>query len=200
MKPLPAQPLRVIIYIFASSKLFDGSRELQERVRRECLAEGFDPVEIYVDRGPPKTRFKQYPALLMMDYGSADALVVVRSPMYQRDGVSDWLESQCPEGPFVCLGASELRARRILPPLIADRRRERKAARKHKQTVAPTLPQPVTQRATALHAQGLSVRQISQILADEGHPPPSGAAAWSIESVAQLLGLRVLEGGAPAGG
>lgn len=174
---------RVIVYVFASPLL--GEQEdlaLVAQVEQICVQEDVACVATVVDRGPPKQRCDEYPVLARMRGGDVDALLVVRSPLYTPGVIADRLEAACPPGPFAWLSQDELHAAGLLPPAAKVSSRPRRR------------PKPV-QRARALRAQGLGLRQIGHTLTAEGYPPPAGAA-WTAAGVATLLGLVVLDGGA----
>ncbi len=180
---LSARP-RVIVYVFASqlvSPQEDGT--LVAQVEQICAEENVKCVDTVVDRGPAKRRGEQYPILARLARQDVDALLVVRSPLYERSVPADCLEALCPEGPFAWLSAEELRDAGLLP------------------TVRPAAPRrrrpPAGQRARALRAQGLGLRQIGNTLTLEGYRPvpAAPAAAWTAARVATLLGLAVLQGG-----
>lgn len=170
-----------MVYVFASPAL--GEKQdaaLIAEVERICAEEEVLCVGTVVDRGPPKQRGEQYPALAKIVGEDVDALLVVRSPLYTPAAVRDRLETACPPGPFAWLSAAELRTSGLLPPLPAPRRRKQRPK--------------VAQRARTLRAQRLSLRQIGQVLTAEGYAPSSGAG-WTAAEVATLLGIAVLDGG-----
>lgn len=174
-----SDPPRVLIYVFASDYLFDEAEQgLRDDLRALCIKENLRLVDIVVDRGPPKRRASDYPALACITRGEADGVIVVRSPLFQRGPVADRLETLCPDGPSGWLTADDLAAARLLPKPRAD---------------APRRPT-VKRRAVSLRASGLNLRQIGQALASEGYERRDGLP-WSAQSVAELLGLSVLSGG-----
>lgn len=173
---------RVIVYVFASP-LLDEQEDvaLAAQVKQICAQEDVACVATVIDRGPPKQRREQYPILARMLGEEVDALLVVRSPLYAPGASTDRLEAACPPGPFAWLSVDELRAAELLPQAPAVARKRRRP--------------PVAQRARALRAQGLGLRQIGHTLTAEGYQPAAGAA-WTAAGVATLLGLVVLNGGA----
>lgn len=176
--PAPNAP-RVLIYVFATSYLFDEAEkglcaDLAEICRKENLA----LLEIVVDRGPPKRRASDYPVLARLARGEADLVLVVRSPLYQREHPADRLEQLCPEGPSGWLTAEDLGAAGLLS-------KPRKAR--------PRRPA-VERRAAALHAVGLDLHHIGQTLTTEGFRHPDGLP-WSPENVAKLIGIFALPTG-----
>lgn len=180
---LSARP-RVIVYVFASP-LLGGLGEKQDEalaaeVEELCALEDVACVETVVDRGPPKQRGDQYPVLRRLLRDDVDALLVVRSPLYAPAAVRDRLDDACPPGPFAWLSAEELRQSGLLPPVSAPGLRKRR--------------RPVVQRARALRAERLSLRQIGQVLRQEGYRPSAGAE-WTAAAVAKLLGIVILDGG-----
>lgn len=179
---LSARP-RVIVYVFASP-LLGGLGEKQDaalaaEVAQICTLEDVACVETVVDRGPPKQRGEQYPVLRQLLRDDVDALLVVRSPLYAPAAVRDRLDAACPPGPFAWLSAEELRRSGLLPPVPATGLRKRR--------------RPVAQRARALRAERLSLRQIGQVLMQEGYRPGAGAE-WTAAAVATLLGIVILDG------
>lgn len=180
MRPPETDPPRVLIYVFASSYLFEEAEQgLRADLAEMCIKENLRLVDIVVDRGPPKRRISDYPALARIARGEADGVIVVRSPLYRRVGAVDRLEGLCPEGPSGWLTAADLEAGGLLPKRI-------KAA-------VPRRPS-VKRRAAALRGLGLNLRQIGQTLTAEGYQRPDGLP-WSAESVAKLMGIFVLPGG-----
>lgn len=180
MRPPEPDLPRVLIYVFASSYLFEEAEQgLRADLAEMCIKENLRLVDIVVDRGPPKRRVSDYPALARIARGEADGVIVVRSPLYRRGGAADRLEKLCPEGPSGWLTATDLEAAGLLP-----KRLTRSAPRRRT----------VKQRAAALRALGLNLRQIGQTLAAEGYQRPDGLP-WSTESVAKLMGIFVLPGG-----
>lgn len=178
---LSARP-RVIVYVFASQLVpAEEDGELVAQVAEICAQEDVTCLDTIVDRGPAKQHREQYPILARLAGEEADALLVVRSPLYERSVPADLLEAVCPAGPFVWLSADELRDADLLPAPAprGPRRRRRPSA---------------AQRARALRAQGLGLRQIGSTLTLEGYRP-APAAAWTAARVATLLGLAVLQGG-----
>lgn len=188
---LSARP-RVIVYVFASSLLAsEEDDELVAQVEQVCAQEKVVCLETVVDRGPAKRHREQYPILGRL--ADVDALLVVRSPLYERTSPADRLEEVSPEGPFAWLSIAELAAAGLLPTAASPPPRRRRR-------------QPVAQRARALRAQGLGLRQIGSALTLEGYRPPGASAAagaagsagdatWTAARVARLLGLGVLQGG-----
>ncbi|HRI51583.1 MAG TPA: hypothetical protein PLW65_15495, partial [Pseudomonadota bacterium] len=97
---LSARP-RVIVYVFASPLLSDQEDgELVAQVEEICAEEEVTCVDTVVDRGPAKQRREQYPILARLAADDVDALLVVRSPLYERSVPADRLEAACPAGPF----------------------------------------------------------------------------------------------------
>ena len=171
---------RVIVYVFACPLLpGDEDDELGAELEQVCAQEGVVMVDRVVDRGPPKSRAAEYPVLGRLSRGEADALLVVRSPMYRRGAVADRLEAVSEQGPFAWLSVAELRQADLLPPALPTRVRRRPS---------------VAKRAVALRAQGQTLPQIGQTLTAEGYRAPAGAA-WTAASVAKLLGIVVMQGG-----
>src|SRR5262249_22494053 len=157
------------LYVFASRYFHDGEdHQLQAQLGQHCKENGYWPVDMYIDRGPPKGQFSDYPVLQSLVTGDAEALVVVRTPGYRRDGVADWLEATCPAGSFVRLWVAELCAEGLLPASAAHRSRARRTAAQSPgappvRAKKSQLPQPrslVALRAKALRTQGLDLRQI----------------------------------------
>lgn len=183
---LSARP-RVIVYVFASQLVStEEDSALVAQVEQICVEEDVACLGTVIDRGPAKQRCEQYPSLARVARGDVDALLVVRSPLYERSFPADRLEELCPEGPFAWMSADELRDAELLPAVAAAPRRRRRP--------------PVAQRARALRAQGLGLRQIGSALAREGYRPEAEAEAeaaggWTAAQVATLLGLAVLQGG-----
>lgn len=135
--PAPNPP-RVLIYVFATSYLFEEAEEgLRANLVDICRKENLSLLEIVVDRGPPKRRASDYPALARLARGEADLVLVVRSPLYQRKRPADRLEHLCQEGPSGWFTAEVLTAAGLLP-------KPRKARPRRRPTVA--------RRAAALHA------------------------------------------------
>lgn len=180
---LSARP-RVIVYVFASPLLGGpGEKEdaaLVAEVEQICAQEDVACVEAVVDRGPPKQRGEQYPVLDKLLRDDVDALLVVRSPLYAPAAVPDRLDAACPPGPFAWLSAQELRQAGLLPPASAAGLRKRRRS--------------AVQRALALRAERLSLRQIGRVLTQEGYKPSAGAG-WTAAAVATLLGIVILDGG-----
>lgn len=177
--PLP----RVIVYVFACPLLPDDEDDsLGSELSRVCEQEGVMMVDRVVDRGPPKSRGDEYPVLARLQRGDAEALLVVRSPLYRRGAVVDALEGLSAPAPFTWLTVDELRKAKLLPAAHAGRRAR-----------TPRRPA-VGKRALALRAQGHALRLIGQTLTDEGYRAPKGAP-WSAAQVAKLLGIEVMQGG-----
>lgn len=173
--PAPNPP-RVLIYVFATSYLFEEAEEgLRADLADICRKENLCLLAIVVERGPPKRRASDYPALARLGRGEADAVLVVRSPLYQREYPADRLEMLCPEGPSGWLTAKDLTAAGLLP-------KPRKARPRR-----PT----VERRAAALYAMGLDLRHIGETLTAEGYRHPDGLP-WSSENVAKLIGSFAL--------
>lgn len=146
-----------------------------------CAKAGMHLVEIVVDHGPPKRRASEYPALARVARGEAHALLVVRSALFARGRVVDRLERLCPEGSPGWLTADALREAGMLPRRVRVQRAER-----------PT--RPAKGRAAELHAAGLSLRQVVQVLESEGYRR-RGGLSWNMESVAAVLGVATAEDG-----
>lgn len=179
MSATETDPTRVLIYVFASSYLFEEAEQgLRADLAEMCIKENLRLVDIVVDRGPAKRRVSDYPALARIARGEADGVIVVRSPLYRRVGAADRLEKLCPEGPSGWLTAADLEAGGLLPKRIKR---------------APGRPT-AKQRAASMRALGLNLRQIGQTLVAEGYQRPDGLQ-WSTESVAKLMGIFVLPGG-----
>lgn len=180
MRPPKTDPPRVLIYVFASSYLFEEAEQvLRADLAEMCIKENLRLVDIVVDRGLPKRRISDYPALAWLARGEADGVLVVRSPLYRRVGAADRLERLCPEGPSGWLTAADLEAAGLLPKRLKGSAPRRTS---------------VKRRAASLRGRGLNLRQIGQTLTAEGYQRPDGLP-WSAESVAKLMGIFALPGG-----
>ena len=169
-------PRRLILYYFMSPYLSDQeAKRFRFEMSELCVRNQFELVELFIDRGPPKRRVEDYPALRRVAQGEADGILVVRSPLYERGAVPDRLESFCAEGPSDYLSKERLAKGGMLPapPLREPPRRV-----------------PARRRAVALLRTGLTLRAVAEALTAESYRRRDGEP-WTLEAVAELLGVAV---------
>lgn len=184
MRACEPTPPRVIIYCFSSPFLVgDAADGFCTDMLALCAKEDLHLVDVVIDRGPPKRRPQDYPALVRVARGEADGVLVVRSVFFRRGRIADRLEKLCPKGDGFWLPAEVLDEAGMLPRL--DR-------------LTPDRRPALRQRAGELRSAGLSLPQIGAALSSEGYRRRDGLP-WSAETVAKLFGITVIEGGQPRG-
>jgi hypothetical protein len=165
-------PLRVVCHaIFHSEIVPHGVRSLHRQVATTCIEQGAQLVAFYCDFGLNKEHPLDYPALLHLRGGSADALLVVRVPLLSESPAPDLLESLClpPGQPMGWLPVPELRLLGLLP----------KAMRVHSFARL---------RACELASRGFPHHVIARWLDSEGFAPPrTRGLRWTTHDIAALL-------------
>ncbi|MFO0578658.1 MAG: hypothetical protein U1A78_32040 [Polyangia bacterium] len=173
---LPA-PRRLVLYYFMSPYLSDKeAKRFRFEMSELCVRNQLELVELVIDRGPPKRRVEDYPALRRVAQGEADGVLVVRSPLYGRGPVPDLLESFCAEGPSEYLSKERLARGGMLPPPLPPRESPRRV--------------PARRRALALLRTGLTLRAVAESLTAERYRRRD-REPWTVERVAELLGVAV---------
>ena len=165
-------PLRVVCHaVFRGEVVPRQVRDLHRQVATTCIEQNAQLVGFYCDFGLPKAHLLDYPALLHLRGGSADALLIVRVPLLDDSPPQDLLESIClPAGqPMSWLAVPELRVLGLLPKPV----RVTSFARL---------------RAAELASRGFPPHAIARWLDSEGFAPPrSGRLRWTTHDIATLL-------------
>lgn len=167
-------PLRVVCHALFHDEIVPAQvRALQAQMAITCSEQGAQLVGFYCDFGLPKEHPLDYPALLHLRGGAADALLVVRVPLLGEDRVPepDLLESLClpPGQPMSWLTVPELRLLGLLP----------RALRVHSFARL---------RACELASRGFPTQIIARWLDSEGFAPPRASGPrWTSHDIASLL-------------
>jgi len=165
-------PLRVVCHaVFRSEVVPLHVRRLQQQVESTCAEQGAQLVGFYCDFGLRKEHALDYPALLHLRGGRADALLIVRTPLLCTSPSHDLLESLClpPGQPMSWLSVPELRILGLLPKAM----RVTSFARL---------------RAAELASRGFPPHAIARWLDSEGFAPPRARRLrWTTHDIALLL-------------
>lgn len=146
-------------------------RVLEAEVKRRCDEASAKLMAFIVDLGAPKRSPEEYPALDYFHAGKADALMVVRAPLFDRRHHGDLLTAKTLSGglPLAWVPAYELRRLGLLPPAIGVSSLARL-------------------RAAALRELRFPIEVIARWLDAEGYAPLHAQAdRWTRSDVKKLL-------------
>jgi len=165
-------PLRVVCHaIFRSEVVPQHVRQLHRQVATTCVEQGSQLVGFYCDFGLRKAHPFDYPALLHLRGGRADALLLVRTPLLDTSPSPDLLETLClpPGQPMSWFSVPELRSLGLLPRAVR-------------------LTSFARLRAAELASRGFPPHAIARWLDSEGFAPPRARhQRWTTHDIAALL-------------
>lgn len=167
---MDAPPARLIAQVFTKQPpSLQDRASLHARLATLCAENGADLTDLLFEAERPSRCPSDYPALVRVARGEADGIVLTRlplslSPRKSRDRLCALLE-----GPIRLVSAQELRERGLLPTLPHE----------------PSL-EDAARRAAELRAAGHSLRQVAQILHDEGYRTARDRT-WHAGTVEALL-------------
>ena len=165
-------PLRVVVHaIFKTDITPPLIQDLKDHLAKTFAKQGLLFEDFCIDLGTAKQRPEDYLAIELLRRGYADALIVTRTPMFGQTDARDLLQRLClpDDKPLALWTAEQLRELGLLPVQKPDA--------------------DAGQRAMALRAEGLPLRDIGMRLSGEGFRTPRGGR-WSAQAVGRLLNAR----------
>lgn len=151
---MDAPPARLIAQVFAKQPPALRERAtLRAQLAAICAENGSDLIDLLFEEEKPSRRLADYGSLVRIARGEADGLVITRLPLSLKPRKSRDCLCALLDGPIRLISAQELRERGLLPSLPRESLSLEDASR----------------RATELRAAGHTLRQIAQILHEEGY-------------------------------